>query len=128
VDPASLATLIAPDGRTTRFPLSAVRYTATGAWTGPASHVRYPSGWRLTLPGAGPAAFDLTVQPLLADQELRLSFRYWEGAVTASGTHAGRPITARGYVELTGYGDAAAPATALAAARRTRGNPEAGLR
>jgi predicted secreted hydrolase len=116
-DPASLATLIAPDGRTTRVPLSALRFAATGAWTSPASHVRYPSGWRLTLPGAGRAAFDLTVQPLLAAQELRLSFRYWEGAVTASGIHGGRPVRARGYVELTGYGDAAAPAEALAAGR-----------
>jgi len=116
-DPASLATLIAPDGRTTRVPLAAVRFAATGAWTSPASHVRYPSGWRLTLPGAGPAAFDLTVQPLLAAQELRLSFRYWEGAVTATGTHGGRPVRARGYVELTGYGDAPAAAEAPAAGR-----------
>jgi predicted secreted hydrolase len=108
-DPASLATLIAPDGRTTRLPLSAVRFAVTGAWTSPASGARYPSGWRLTLPGASPAAFDLTVRPLLADQELRLSFRYWEGAVVATGTHAGRPVTTRGYVELTGYGDIAAP-------------------
>jgi len=104
-DPASLATLIAPDGRTTRVPLSAVRFAATSTWISPASHVRYPSGWRLTLPGTGPAAFDLTVQPLLAAQELRLSFRYWEGAVTATGTHGGQPVRARGYVELTGYGD-----------------------
>jgi predicted secreted hydrolase len=116
-DPASLATLIAPDGRTIRMPLSAVRFAATGAWTSPASHVRYPSAWRLTLPGAGPAAFDLTVQPLLAAQELRLSFRYWEGAVAATGTHGGRPVRARGYVELTGYGDAAAAPDMTAAAR-----------
>ncbi|HXM70517.1 MAG TPA: lipocalin family protein, partial [Thermoanaerobaculia bacterium] len=88
------------------------------AWTSPASHARYPSGWRLTLPGAGPAAFDLTVRPLLAAQELRLSFRYWEGAVTASGTHSGKPVTARGYVELTGYGDDATPAAAPSAAGR----------
>jgi predicted secreted hydrolase len=117
-DPASLVTLIAPDGSTTLLPLSAVRFAATGAWTSPESHARYPSGWRLTLPGAGPAAFDLAVRPLLADQELRLSFRYWEGAVAASGTHGGRPVTARGYVELTGYGDAATPAAASAAAGR----------
>ena len=106
-DPASLATLTAPDGRTTRLPLSSVQFAATGAWTSPASHACYPSGWRLRLPGAGSAALDLTVQPLLAAQELLLSFRYWEGAVNATGTHGGRPVTARGYVELTGYGDAA---------------------
>jgi predicted secreted hydrolase len=106
-DPASLVTLIAPDGRTERFPLAALRFTATGAWTSPASRVRYPAGWRLTLPGTGSAALDLVVQPMLPDQELRLSFRYWEGAVAGRGTHGGRPVTARGYVELTGYGDAA---------------------
>ena len=117
-DPASLATLIAPDGRTTLVPLAAVRFTATDAWTSPASHARYPSGWHLTLPGAGPTAFDLTVRPLIADQELRVSFRYWEGAVAASGTHGGRSVTARGYVELTGYGDAATPAAATSAAGR----------
>ena len=107
-DPASLVTLIAPDGRTERFPLAALRFTEAGRWTSPASGARYPSGWRLALPGAGAAAFDLAVRPLLADQELRLSFRYWEGAVTARGTHGGRPVTARGYVELTGYGEASA--------------------
>jgi predicted secreted hydrolase len=108
-DPASLVTLISPDGRTQRFPLAALRFTATGSWTSPATHTRYPAGWRLTLPAAGPAAFDLTVRPLLDDQELRLSFWYWEGAVTASGTHGGRPVTARGYVELTGYGEIGVP-------------------
>jgi predicted secreted hydrolase len=117
-DPASLATLIEPDGRTTLLPLAAVRFAATSTWTSPASHARYPSGWRLTLPDAGPTAFDLTVRPLIADQELRLSFRYWEGAVTASGTHGGHPVQARGYVELTGYGDAATPAAATSAAGR----------
>jgi predicted secreted hydrolase len=111
-DPASLATLIAPDGRTTLLPLGALRFAETGTWTSPAGHTRYPSGWRLTLPGAGPTAFDLTVKPLLAGQELRLSFRYWEGAVAASGAHGGRPVTARGYVELTGYGDARSAAAA----------------
>jgi predicted secreted hydrolase len=32
---------------------------------------------------------------------------YWEGAVRIQGTRAGQPVTGRGYVELTGYGDAA---------------------
>ena len=41
--------------------------------------------------------------PLLADQELDVSFRYWEGAVEIAGTHHGRPVRGRGYVELTGY-------------------------
>lgn len=109
IDPASLATWIAPDGHTQTFPLAALRFAEIDHWTSPASRTRYPSGWRLTQPGAGPAACDLIVRPLLADQELRLSFRYWEGAVAATGTHDGRPVAARGYVELTGYGDVREP-------------------
>jgi predicted secreted hydrolase len=102
-DPASRATLIAPDGRTEPFPLAGLRFEETGHWTSPATHARYPSGWRLIRATAGLAGFDLTVQPQLANQELPLSLRYWEGAVAARGTHAGRPVTAIGYVELTGY-------------------------
>jgi predicted secreted hydrolase len=102
-DPASRATLIAPDGRTEPVPLAGLRFEETGHWTSPASRARYPSGWRLTRSAAGLAGFDLTVQPLLANQELPLSLRYWEGAVAARGSHGGRPVTARGYVELTGY-------------------------
>jgi predicted secreted hydrolase len=32
---------------------------------------------------------------------MRTSFVYWEGAVRVSGVP--RPVTGRGYVELTGY-------------------------
>jgi predicted secreted hydrolase len=102
-DPASRATLIAPDGHAQPLSLAGLRFAETGHWTSPASHARYPSGWRLTRSAAGLAGFDLTVQPLLANQELPLSLRYWEGAVTARGTRDGRPVTASGYVELTGY-------------------------
>ena len=34
-----------------------------------------------------------------------MSLVYWEGAVDAAGTRGGEPVTARGYVELTGYGE-----------------------
>jgi predicted secreted hydrolase len=122
-DPASLLTLIAPDGRTSLHPLAAARLDETAHWTNPATGTRYPAGWRLTLPGAGgaPAALDVTVRPLLADQELPLTLRYWEGAVETRGTHAGRPVAGRGYVELTGYAGAegsraSAPAAAPPAA------------
>jgi len=42
------------------------------------------------------------VRPVLADQELDTSVRYWEGAVDVA--RDGTPV-GRGYVELTGYGD-----------------------
>jgi predicted secreted hydrolase len=61
---------------------------------------RYPARWRLRVPELG---LNLEVQPLLADQELDLAVRYWEGAVRVRGTRAGSPVSGDGYVELTGY-------------------------
>jgi predicted secreted hydrolase len=71
-----------------------------GEWTSPASGAVYPSGWRVTLPEYG---LDLTLEPLLDDQEMNLSTVYWEGAVRISGTRNGTAISGMGYVELTGY-------------------------
>jgi predicted secreted hydrolase len=60
----------------------------------------YPAGWRIEIPSEN-LKFEIT--PYLADQELNLSFVYWEGAVQLRGTQAGQPVTGNGYVELTGY-------------------------
>ena len=49
--------------------------------------ILYPSRWRLVVPTAG---LDVTVQPVLADQELATSPKYWEGAVDVSGSRRGR--------------------------------------
>jgi predicted secreted hydrolase len=62
--------------------------------------VRYPSAWRVQVPQL---RLDLTVRPLLADQELGTTPRYWEGAVDVRGTRAGEALGGRGYVELVGY-------------------------
>ena len=68
---------------------------ALGTWKSEVSGSEYPSGWRIDIPSAGLA---LEVQPLIADQEMRLGIVYWEGAVRVSGN-----VSGRGYVELTGY-------------------------
>jgi predicted secreted hydrolase len=47
----------------------------------------------------------LEIEPRVADQELRVGTRYWEGAVVAAGSSAGRPTAGHGYVELVGYGE-----------------------
>ena len=39
----------------------------------------------------------------LPEQELRVLVRYWEGAVRVSGSRDARPVSGRGFVELTGY-------------------------
>ena len=50
-------------------------------------------------------SLDLTldIEPWLADQELNVSYAYWEGAVKVTGTRAGKPVSGNGYVEMTGY-------------------------
>ncbi|MBW4049941.1 MAG: carotenoid 1,2-hydratase [Proteobacteria bacterium] len=98
-DPYSAGTWVDAHGQAHPLSRSDVRIQVLGHWTD-RSGVRYPSRWRLLAPALG---LDITVQPILADQELMTSPRYWEGAVDVAGTRAGRPIAGRGYVELVGY-------------------------
>jgi predicted secreted hydrolase len=104
-DDTSDGVLIAPDG--SRSPLAwgtEVTVDETGSWTSPIDGAVYPSGWRVRVPGRG---WDLEVAPRIPDQELDLAFRYWEGAVSVTGTgERGDPVGGRGYVELTGYAGA----------------------
>jgi len=51
------------------------------------------------------ADIDLTIEPTVADQEMNVSYAYWEGAVRVRGEHAGETVRGQGYVELTGYTD-----------------------
>lgn len=101
-DPASSGTLIGPRGESRHLRLSDFRLDDLGRWESPRSGARYPARWRIGIPADG---LDLEVRPALAGQELDVSFRYWEGAVDVTGTHRGRPVTGRGYVEMTGYTD-----------------------
>jgi predicted secreted hydrolase len=98
-------TLVARDG--SPLALSARDFTLdeTDRWKSPASGATYPARWLVRVPRAG---IEITVVPVLADQELvtekSTRVTYWEGACdvrTPSGTAAGD-----GYVELTGYAGA----------------------
>jgi predicted secreted hydrolase len=122
-DPASSGSVMAADGSgrhltrhlTRHLAATDFRVEATGEWRSE-DGVAYPSGWRLRVPSED---LELTVTPLLSDQELVLpetGLRYWEGAVDARGVRGGRPLTGRGYVELTGYAEEAA-------SKRARGEP-----
>lgn len=44
---------------------------------------------------------DLTVTPKVADQEMRLTVRYWEGAVVVTGRVGDQNISGQGYLEMT---------------------------
>ena len=48
---------------------------------------------------------EITLKPVLPDQELLLSIIYWEGAVRITGNYQQSEITGFGYVELTGYAE-----------------------
>ncbi len=103
-DPLSKGTWIHADGSHVHLPSSAFSIEPTGRWTSRVSGATYPSGWLIRVP-----EFEtkLTVQPQLADQELKLSglaqFYYWEGSCRISGLARGQPVTGFGYAELTGY-------------------------
>jgi predicted secreted hydrolase len=45
----------------------------------------------------------LEIEPYLANQELTVSYAYWEGALQVEGERAGRAVRGNGYVEMTGY-------------------------
>lgn len=100
--PYSSGLVVDPDGRTSRLRVDDVELRVMDRWRSPRSGVSYPSGWQLSVPRL---ELEVTVEPLLDDQELDLAFRYWEGAVRVEGHRAGRPLDGTGYVELTGYGE-----------------------
>ena len=98
--PFSGGSLLQSDG--TRIALSPqdVSLTPLEHWTSPTSGARYPIAWQLNLPGQ---EMTLQVRPYLEEQELNLTVRYWEGAVSITGNQRETAIIGDGYVELTGY-------------------------
>ncbi len=99
MDPFSKGSLVAPDGQATPIAAREVELTPQGSWRAP-SGAAYPAHWSLAIPSRGLA---LEVTPALADQELPVSIRYWEGAVRVAGTRDGRTVAGAGYLEMTGY-------------------------
>jgi len=69
-------------------------------WKSRHSGITYPSHWQLSIPSQ---KIEIEIEPLINNQELNLSYRYWEGAVAIRGSKKGMPITGQGYVELAGY-------------------------
>ena len=71
--------------------------TVLDSWRSSVTGIEYPNRWRIEVPSQ---SLSVEVVPVMADQELRLSTLYWEGAVNVSGSRNGW-----GYVELVGYGE-----------------------
>ena len=95
VEAVSGGTLIERDGSTRYLPKEEVQITVLDTWQSPDSGATYPAEWTFTIPNEG---IDLHIKPLLPQQELRVSFTYWEGAVQIEETQQGY-----GYIEMTGY-------------------------
>ncbi|HRC73136.1 MAG TPA: lipocalin family protein, partial [Candidatus Competibacter sp.] len=99
-DPSSNGALIAADGQFHPLRWNDVELQPLGEWASPVTGDRYPAGWRLRLPAE---RLELTVTPKVAEQEMRLTVKYWEGAVTASGRSGANQINGQGYLEMTRY-------------------------
>ena len=98
-DPHSAGSLVELNGEAHALGAGDVVLRATRQWQSPRGG-SYPVGWRVRIPRH---AVDVQVSPVLADQEHSATLRYWEGAVDVRGTSAGRAVSGRGYLELTGY-------------------------
>lgn len=100
-DPYSGGTWIASDGRGESISNADFSLTPVRWWQAPNSEARYPVEWKLEIPARN---FVATVRAATENQELNLDpIRYWEGAIRVSGQRDGKPISGRGYLEMTGY-------------------------
>ena len=98
----SAGTWVESDGTARYLQRDDVRIEAMKRWKSPRGGV-YPARWRMHIPSL---SLNVEIEPVLADQELGTSPRYWEGAVDIVGSRAGRQVGGRGYVELVGYATA----------------------
>jgi predicted secreted hydrolase len=96
IDPYSSGSLIESDGAVHHLDVDDFSIKVLDTWKSSKSGAIYPSKWRIKIPRDN---IDLTVTPHQPNQELLLTFTYWEGAVRVEG----EDISGNGYVELTGY-------------------------
>lgn len=104
-DRHSSGTLVRPGGAVVHLTVDDFTLEPSGrVFVSKASGARYPVAWRVSVPRHG---IELDVSTPLEDQELRTAgstgISYWEGLIDVSGRTGGRPVTGRGYLEMTGY-------------------------
>ncbi|MEE8392041.1 MAG: LysE family transporter [Anaerolineae bacterium] len=102
IDPFSSGTLVAPDGSVRHLSRDDFVITVGATWRSPRSDATYPARWTVNVPTAD---LTLEIEPYLPDQELNVSYAYWEGAVRINGQRGGSAVSGSGYVEMTGYAD-----------------------
>ncbi len=99
---SSAGVVVSPRGDVTRLSARDVTLEPGARWQGGGRGTGYPTAWRVRT-----AEFDLAVSAVLRAQAHRGRFRYWEGAVDVTGTASGKPLSGRGYLEMTPYTGAA---------------------
>lgn len=99
VDHNSAGTMTSANGSYEYLSLSDVNIEVQDHWESEFGG-RYPSRWSISIPDR---QLEIDVTPVLANQELSTTVRYWEGAVDVRGRAGDEQIDGRGYVELTGY-------------------------
>jgi predicted secreted hydrolase len=98
-DGHSAGTWVAADGHARALGSAEVEIKVHSYWMSPRGG-RYPARWTVSVPAL---SLSVNVHPVLADQELQVQPRYWEGAVDIAGTRNQLAIAGEGYVELVGY-------------------------
>jgi predicted secreted hydrolase len=100
LSPFSRGILVRADGTTRTLAPADFQIRSGKTWRSPHSGAVYPATWEISIPSE---EVQIQVTPATADQELNLSFVYWEGAVVVNGSIHGSPVKGKGYTELTGY-------------------------
>jgi predicted secreted hydrolase len=100
IDPYSSGSIIGADGSLEHLTASDFEIEVLETWKSPNNQAIYPAGWRINIPEQ---AILLEIEPHLANQEMNLSYSYWEGAVKVTGVVSGQDVNGNGYVEMTGY-------------------------
>ncbi len=104
VDPVSSGTFIDANGASQPLHLADFHLTSGRTWRSPHTSALYPMEWDVSVPSR---QLQFHFAARLDDQELVIPpISYWEGAISVSGTRAGRALKGAGYMELTGYAGA----------------------
>ena len=97
-------TFVRADGKQVRLVADDLVLTPGREWRSEKTGAVYPVEWTVEVPRI---ELSLEVRPLLDIQEVVSGFSmtpvYWEGAVKYHGRRAGRNVSGRGYLEMTGY-------------------------
>lgn len=102
--PETFGTLRMPNGETKHFQsANEIQLEAKeNTWKSKETNKRYPMNWKIQS-----SELQLEIETRFPEQEF-IGFTttgnsYWEGAVTAKGILKGKPVAAKGYLELKGY-------------------------